>query len=217
MKTLHISLVLMAAFFLASCGNNGSTDQGATTTEPGTSTADASDNNAKAVTYTINPENSTVRWEGNVTGVKAYGHYGTIKIKEGTVTMKNDKVVDGNIVIDMNSINPQDSNFSDENPPSKLVGHLSTGDFFLTEEYPTATFSVSNPGTNEVGGKLSIRGNTNTESITLSNVETNSNSMKAKGELVFNRQDYQVNWKHYLKDAVLANDITLNFEIEANK
>ena len=41
-----------------------------------------------------------------------------------------------------------------------MVGHLSNGDFFLVEEYPTATFAIKSMADGVITGDLTIRGNT---------------------------------------------------------
>ena len=53
--------------------------------------------------------------------------------------------------------------------------------------------------------------------IQLSEFNVSETGVNAKGQLVFNRQNYDVSWKHYMKDYILSDDITLDITIVANK
>lgn len=101
----------------------------------------------------IDPVKSKISW----TGQKIVGgsHNGEIKIKNGTMELKNDQIVKGTFVIDMNSISNLDLEDKDYN--SKLVGHLKSDDFFGVEKYPTATFNVTK-STKFVNGKATVTG-----------------------------------------------------------
>ncbi len=199
------------SFLLTNCG--GKSEE--TTSEETTTVVDE---DAPEVTYALDTEATKVRWAGNTRGVQVYGHYGLIDVKEGAVMAKGNMITGGEIVIDMTTIQPTDSaSYNEENPPSKLVGHLSTGDFFLVEEYPTASFVVKSHEGNTITGDLTIRGNTNEETIELSEIEFNENGFTATGKLVFDRQKYEVSWKHYLKDVILADEIELDLTVSGSK
>ena len=123
--------VVMAAALITSCGGKKEEK------------ADATETMAEEISYTVDPASSTVSWTGEVMGV--YGHNGVIDLAEGQITAKGDSITGGKIVIDMTSIVPLDSaSFKDEegSRASDLVGHLSTGDFFLVEEHPTSSFVI---------------------------------------------------------------------------
>ena len=129
--------------------------------------------------------------------------------------MEGDKIVGGSFVVDMSSITPLDENYapdgSAQGTREMLVGHLSSGDFFAIEENPTASFEIT--GANEdgsVNGNLTIRGNTNTETVTDVKIADGTVS----GTLVFDRKKYDVAWDSPMKDAVLSNDIELNIELK---
>lgn len=102
----------------------------------------------------IDPVKSKISW----TGQKIVGgsHNGEIKLKHGTMELKNDQIVKGTFVIDMNSISNLDLEDKDYN--SKLVGHLKSDDFFGVEKYPTATFNVTK-STKFINGKATVTGN----------------------------------------------------------
>lgn len=83
---------------------------------------------------------SSVAW----TGTKKIGssHHGTVGVKEGKIDV-NDKgeVTGGTVVVDMASLANEDLKESPDNQ-KKLVGHLSSADFFNVSKYPTATFKL---------------------------------------------------------------------------
>ena len=208
MKTTHFFLTTIAAgsLLLASCGGGHDHSNEAETAAAETAAVEA-------VTKSVDPAGSTVNWVGKMIGIKA--HNGTIALKEGSVTMEGEKVVGGNFVIDMTTITPLDENYapdgSAQGTRAMLVGHLSSPDFFAIEAHPTASFEVT--GTNEdgsVAGNLTVRGQTNPETVT--NVVVGDGTVS--GTLVFDRKKYDVAWDSPMKDAVLSDDIELQVELK---
>ena len=212
-KTLLMSSVALAAFAFTACNGGGTekTEKKAETTEE-TTTEEAAE-----ATYNVNTEASNIRWEGSTAGVQVYSHYGDLDISEGSVTTKGDMISSGSFTVDMTSINPKDSGYSEEHPASDLVGHLTTGDFFLVDSFPTASFVVTGHEGDKLMGDLTIRGNTNPETIMVETLEVSDNDMTAKGKLVFDRQKYDVAWEHYMKDVTLSDDIELDITLQASK
>ncbi len=108
----------------------------------------------------IKIETSKVTWKGyKVTG----SHQGTINLKEGELTFKNDKLVGGNFTIDMSSIVNTDM---EGEYKAKLEGHLKSDDFFGVEKFPSAILifkEVKSTGKNsyEVTADLTIKNKTN--------------------------------------------------------
>lgn len=114
--------------------------------------------------YKIDTKASSVAWKGS----KKMGsfHVGSIAMKEGSVTLdKKGQLSAGNFVIDMATIANEDLKDSPEYQ-KKLVGHLSSEDFFNVAKFPTATFKVTSvtPKSKEeavVKGELTMIGKTN--------------------------------------------------------
>jgi polyisoprenoid-binding protein YceI len=101
----------------------------------------------------IDVAKSTLAWTGKkVTGE----HHGKINLKEGSVTVKDYKIVSGKFVIDMNSITDED--LTDSGWNSKLVGHLKSDDFFGVATYPEAVLELTG-STPLVNNKTKITGN----------------------------------------------------------
>lgn len=220
MKFKLLALFAATAFFMASCGGGSETKKEGAKEESHEGhdhSSDDSKKNMEKATYSVDTEASTVKWEGGTSGVQVYSHSGTIDISKGEVMTKGNEITGGMVTIDMTTINPTDSNYGEENPPSKLVGHLTTGDFFLVDSFKTATFEVTSATADAITGNLTIRGNTHEETINVEKIEMKDGSMKVNGKLTFDRQKYDVNWKHYLKDVLLKDDIELDFTLVANK
>jgi len=133
-KTIFSALFLASVLFSGNVNaQNGKAFASAKTVAPAKA--------AKGVTataYKIDPEQSNMTWNGKkVTGE----HNGTIKIADGELLADKNKVVGGNVLIDMNSIVNLD--ITDKEYNQKLVGHLKSDDFFSAEKNPNATFKIT--------------------------------------------------------------------------
>lgn len=110
--------------------------------------------------FTINTSNSELKWTGKkVTGE----HWGFIKLKDGSLTLKSDKTLSGVFNINMKSITCND--LEDPEWNGKLVGHLKSDDFFGVEKFALASLEIkeSSPLMNnkaDVKGNLTIKGKT---------------------------------------------------------
>ena len=118
---------------------------------------------AHADTYKVDAASSTVTWKATKK-VKG-GHNGTVAVKEGTVEVdKKNEVTAATVVADMTKIENLDMASSPDDA-KKLVGHLSSPDFFDVAKYPTATFKlkkIEKKGTGHVAkGDLTFIGKTN--------------------------------------------------------
>jgi polyisoprenoid-binding protein YceI len=172
---------------------------------------------AASTAYTVDVTASSVEWNGEVVGV--YGHNGTVKLASGTVEVADSQIVGGTFTIDMTSIWPTDSaSYKDQDGgrATDLVAHLATNDFFGVDSFPTATFEVvSAEGLDKVNGKLTVKGVTVDEQLEISNLQVSEAGATFTGTLVFDRQKHGVSWKHFVKDYVLADDITVTFTVVA--
>ena len=212
-NALLIAAISMSFAFASCAGGGESADANA---EASTETTE--EMAAEAVAWTVDPAQSNIRWTGGTAGATVYSHFGDLKVKGGSVMTSGSTITGGKFAVDMTSVDPKDDGYSEENPASKLVGHLGSPDFFNVAEYPEATFEVTSVEGNQIKGNLTIRGNTNEEVIEVSGMEMMPNgTMKATGKMVFDRQKYDVAWAHYLKDTVLSDDIKLEITLVAKK
>jgi polyisoprenoid-binding protein YceI len=103
--------------------------------------------------YTADTQRTKLQWLGEkVTGQ----HTGTIALKSGWLSWKDNKIVSGEFIIDMNSLKDSESN-------ERLEGHLKSDDFFGVEKYPEANLIITgstpfDKGTGVVTGNLTVKG-----------------------------------------------------------
>jgi polyisoprenoid-binding protein YceI len=108
--------------------------------------------------FTVNTSSSEIKWTGKkVTGE----HWGFIKLKDGSLTLKSDKTLTGVFHIDMTTLNVKD--LEDPEWNGKLLGHLKSDDFFSVEKFNEATLKLikSTPlmdNNTKVEGELTIKG-----------------------------------------------------------
>ncbi len=87
--------------------------------------------------FKMDTEKSKLTWKG----YKVLGqHEGNISLKEGALSFKEGKLTGGSFTIDMTSITCTD--IEDKGTAAKLVGHLSSDDFFGVEAHPTAQLDI---------------------------------------------------------------------------
>ena len=114
-------------------------------------------NTTEKETKEVKAEESTVTWKAYKFGGS---HTGTVTLKSGALQFDGDKLVGGEFVVNMATINTTDleGEYKD-----KLDGHLSSDDFFSTAANPTSKLIFTkgkSTGKNsyEVTGDLTIKG-----------------------------------------------------------
>jgi polyisoprenoid-binding protein YceI len=109
---------------------------------------------------------STIIWKGKK--VIGSSHNGTIDLKQGYFEFKDDVLVGGHFEIDMTSISNDDL---EGEYKAKLEGHLKSDDFFGVEQFPTASFKISEVKKSDdsfnITGDMTIKGITNVVSFDL--------------------------------------------------
>jgi polyisoprenoid-binding protein YceI len=94
---------------------------------------------AKApVTYKLQPQLSTLGWEGKAV---THGHNGTMQFSSGELQVNGNQIVGGMAVVDMKSMKATD--ITDADNHAKFVGHMSSDDFFGVATNPTSTFKIT--------------------------------------------------------------------------
>jgi polyisoprenoid-binding protein YceI len=89
-----------------------------------------------ADSYTVDAAGSTFKWHAKkVTGE----HSGVASFKGGSVSLKGNVLIGGEIMVDMTTIDATDLQGEWHD---KLVGHLKSDDFFSTEKNTTATIKI---------------------------------------------------------------------------
>ncbi len=173
---------------------------------------------AQTKELTVQVIDSKIVWTG--TKVTGY-HQGTIKIKEGKIQLKNQKLAGGSFTIDMTSIKNTDIPDSDPVPKRKLEDHLKSADFFDVKSFPTAQFEIkevrshpSNPSRYIATGDLTIKGITKGIKIEIIPSTETDKLFIAQADIRFDRQLWGVAYKG-LADQLVHDEVRLNVIIKA--
>ena len=195
MKKLFLGLAVVSAVALTSCGGNTETVKTTEAQEGATSTEGAVD-------YNVDTTTSVVNWKGGKTfddiNKPEEGHYGIVKLKEGTVKVNNGVLEAGKFVADFTSFESKDLD-ADAESKGKLDRHLKSADFLDVEKFPTATFEITavkpvegGDYNSEVSGNLDFRGTP--KNVTFkANVTVDANGVTIKSEeFGINRKDFGI-------------------------
>ncbi|MGK7389983.1 MAG: YceI family protein [Candidatus Cyclobacteriaceae bacterium M2_1C_046] len=169
--------------------------------------------------FSVNPEESTVKWVGRkVTGE----HYGTVALKSGNLDIQDGQLKGGSFVVDMTSIVSDDLTGEYK---GKLEGHLKSDDFFGVENYPEAKFIVTKAvkkGGNQydVTGDLTVKGKTNVVTFPAEVVITDKNAY-ATATITVDRSKYDVRYGSgsffdNLGDKTIYDNFELQVKLVAN-
>ena len=167
--------------------------------------------------YQIDKTKSVVRWIGR-TPVKF--HDGTIDIQEGNFFVDDNGILNGNIIIDMESINCTDLSGGGK---KSLEEHLMNDDFFSVNKFKTSKINISsemkpNNGLIDFKGNLEIKNISNPISFKSSINKTPEGKYTASSKLTFDRSMYNIKYKSKsffsdLGDKFINDDIEIELEI----
>ena len=134
----------------------------------------------------VNKSASSVAWLAKkVTGE----HNGTVGISAGALNVDGNKLIGGNFTIDLKSI--KDLDITDPGYNQKFIGHITSGDFFEVEKFPTATFVITKVAGNQVTGNLTVKGIT--KSITFpAEIAVKGGKVSAKANITIDRTDFNI-------------------------
>lgn len=219
MRKAFLSLTLIGMVFLTSCGGGQDTVEATDAQE----TAAAS---AESVTYAVNTDVSSTTWKGGKfyqdTSKPEEGHYGSVKLKSGEVTVKDGVLEAGNFVADQTTFESADLN-EDPDTKAKLDGHLKSADFLDVEKYPESTFVItgakkldSGDYNTEISGNLKFRDIE--KNITFkANVKEEGDNVTIKSEeFKINRQDFGIVYKGG-GDSIIKDEVMLQLDVTATK
>ena len=205
--------IVSASLLLFACG--GATNN---TAEESTEGAEMLDEMAEEMSMQemqIDAANSRVSWSGEMLGI--YSHEGTVNLTAGNIAMENGEIASGMFTVDMTSIVPTDENYEPEkgSTPEKLIGHLSSPDFFDVENHPEASFEITGSEGSTVIGMLTVRGKSGEERVENVSVVSGEGQTTISGTLTFNRKNYDVSFDHPAEDKIVSDDVSLNIELTA--
>lgn len=135
MKQSTFSLLAFSALLaLASCTDAPESDQAKT------SEAQAAADATAGEAWKVDTAQSSLVWIG--TKVTGY-HSGTVPVKAGSLTLRNDSLAAGRFTLDMTRMAVTGPEGSDDAGNKKLLGHLQSPDFFDVAAHPDASFEIT--------------------------------------------------------------------------
>tara|TARA_B100001250_G_C19605522_1_gene702578 strand:+ start:43 stop:633 length:591 start_codon:yes stop_codon:yes gene_type:complete len=167
---------------------------------------------------------STMSWIGNkVTG----SHNGKIKIKNGYILKKDDLLMGGEIIIDMNSISVDDIEHPKWN--EGLVSHLKNEDFFHVDKFSVSKLKITSSRKSFIDDKMS----SNIEifsDLTIKNITkpisfhayVDFERNESSGELIIDRTKWNIKYGSSsffkdLGDRAIYDDFIINFKLVSKK
>jgi polyisoprenoid-binding protein YceI len=218
MKQILLALTA-GTLFAASCQTAPEADK-ATATEQQTAAA------ATGETYTIDAAGSKIGWIGTKTGGQ---HNGSFLLSEGSFTIADGNLTGGNFSIDVTSLSVEDLTGEDK---AKLEGHLKSGDFFLTDSFPTAKFEITGVepfdastgtsklagATHTISGNLTLRGETRNVSFPAI-VKIEGTGVSAVADFNIDRTNWGLSYKgpNNPADWFIAKEVNLKLDVKAGK
>lgn len=157
---------------------------------------------------------SNIDWTGRkVTG----SHYGTIALKQGTLTVSDGKLTGGAFIVDTTSIKVLD--VTDPATNAQFTGHLASADFFSSAQYPEADFEITSVNNHHIAGNLTIKGITRPVGFDAS-LNITGDTLTASGKIVIDRTQFGIRYRsgnffRNLGDTLIYNDFDLNVNITA--
>lgn len=157
----------------------------------------------------IDVKKSKIEWVGKKL---TSSHSGTLDFKEGNLVINGKKVVGGQFVVDMTTINTTDIQGKGK---EKLDAHLKNDDFFGVEKFPTASLSfksigyTDNPDVYIITADLTIKDITNPVEF-----ELKTNSKGASAKVVVDRTLYDIKYASsgmgVIADKAISDEFELN-------
>ena len=172
--------------------------------------------------YSVVVDRTELSWIGKEISTKI--HTGTLNLTDGMIEIIDENTINGNITIDMGSINVTDLQ---GRAKEMLEGHLRSADFFEVENYPNATLNFKSKSYNKLKnlidfeGQLTIKDISNPIFFSATLIES-SPYLKAKSILSFDRSKYNVRFRsgsffENLGDKLILDDIDVNIVLVTEK
>lgn len=165
---------------------------------------------------------SKLTWKG----YKPSGsHEGTFNLKEGQLNFDGETLKGGKFTFDMTTIDVTDIPKTDGNYP-KLVGHLSSPDFFDTKQFPTGSFEITKVTKGDINstveGNLTLKGITKSITFPASIIKKGNEVTFMSSAIKVDRTDFGIKYKSKkffdnLKDKFVNDLFDITITIKAKK
>jgi len=168
--------------------------------------------------YIMDNDNSSIKWTGRELSTKS--HYGSLQMKNGSLTVNTDGTINGIIKIDMTTIDCEDLQGRSK---ASLERHLRSDDFFSVESHPIATLTFKSEGGIGAGNKLAFNGDLEIKGISHpisfeSELKSVDPKVSALVDMTFDRSKYNVRFRsgtffQNLGDKLIYDDIEISVDI----
>ncbi len=214
MKNVLLGLLIIL-FSIISCKDSSrtSTQQEIATSSPSVS---------EQKEYQLDTTKSKIKWTGyKVQKSLNLNHFGTMKLKEGTLIFNHGLPESGTLTADLSSL--QDEDLEDTNQNKKLTDLLKSKDFFDTNTYPLSTFTITSSQkiegasdfNTEIKGTLKLK-NISKDILVKANIRTEDNTIFLNTEkFSVKRQDFGITYTG-TKDMFIGEDFDLQISLTAN-
>jgi polyisoprenoid-binding protein YceI len=118
-------------------------------------------------------------------------HTGNVAISKGNLIVDGSKLVGGNFQIDLKKIVCLD--ITDPEYNKKFIGHITSGDFFEVEKFPTANFVITKVVGNQISGNLTIKGISKAISFPAT-IAIKDGKVSAKASITIDRTDFGIKY-----------------------
>jgi polyisoprenoid-binding protein YceI len=173
---------------------------------------------AKVETLQVDPAASKLTYTGKkVTGQ----HSGEVKIAKGSLSFDGKALKGGEIEVDMTTITNTD--IGDPEYMKKFIGHITSGDFFDTANFKTATLKVKSVKKGKATDSFSVTADLTIKGKTAPvTFDATATKEKANAKLVFDRTKYDVKYNsgkffQGLGDKMIYDDVELEVNLSLKK
>lgn len=197
-------IVVFSALILASCGN--SSDNKASSDEVDISIAGD---------YKVDSIETSLLWTGKKL---ASSHQGVVKIQKGNLKVVNGRLLSGDIIINMTSIEVKNEENETKN---KLQNHLRESDFFDVEKYPVAVLKIISFENGQINADLTIKDKTK-NIIFPAQIQISEEEIIGSAQFSINRTDWGIiygssTYLDVVKDKIISDNIDFKVSLKAKK
>ncbi|MDI9366328.1 MAG: two-component regulator propeller domain-containing protein [Flavobacterium sp.] len=171
--------------------------------------------------YQINTKESLITWKGSMKISAAEKHVGTVAISNAELWVENNRLVGGNVVIDMNSM--AYGNKKDTNTP---IQHLQSADYFDVKRFPFASIEIAevdslSANTVQITSYLTIKSVTHLVFFPAT-IHVKNGILNASAKLTIDRTNWGINYKsgklhEKFADQIVSDEIEFDIKIVAKK
>ena len=217
-----VFLMFSVAALFAACSNSGNQATDATAVS-----ADST-----GVNYVVDATASTISWEAfKIVG----GHKGTIGLTSGNFNIKDGNILSGGFTINMLTMANTDIPVGPDSMNYKLVGHLTSPDFFDVAKYPTGKFEITSVtpltadadgNTHTISGNLTIKDSVK-NIVFPAKVTINGDELTAEGTATVNRLQFGIVYNSVsvspaallkkIGDNAIKDELTIKIALKAKK